>query len=257
MSGSGKGIPRQLWVLMGTVFVDMIGMLMILPLLPYYAVKYNAAGIEVGLLTALFAAAQVMSAPFWGRISDRHGRRPVILSGLFASAVGFVFFGLENALWMLFATRLMQGVGGGTIGVIQAYVSDSVGPKERARALGWLTVASSAGVTLGPIIGSKATSYLGPQGPGFVAAGLCLLNVVFAWRMLPESSARRQVSQRRSISHSLEEIVRHPSSPTSSIIWVYSLAMMAFLALNAILALYLKDRFGITEDQIGYFYTYV
>ncbi len=253
----GKGIPKQLWVLMGTVFVDMIGMLIVLPLLPYYAVKYNAGGFEVGLLTAIFAGAQFLSAPIWGRLSDRHGRRPVILAGLLASAVGFVFFGLENSLWMLFATRLMQGFGGGTIGVIQAYVSDTVGPKGRARALGWLTVASSAGVTLGPIIGSKAANYLGSQGPGFVAAGLCLLNVLFAWRMLPESSRKRTPTARRSISRSVVEVIQHPWSPSNSMIWIYSMAMMAFLALNAILALYLKDRFGITEDQIGYFYTYV
>lgn len=256
-NGIGNGIPKQLWVLMGTVFVDMIGVLMVLPLLPYYARDFDAGGVEVGLLTSIFAAAQVLSAPFWGRLSDRLGRRPIIIVGLLASAGGYLFFALSQALWMLFATRLMQGVGAGTIGVIQAYVSDSVRPKERAKALGWLTAAASAGVMLGPLVGSQSSELLGPSAPGFVAGALCLLNVVFAWRLLPESSSRRSPSRRRHILGSLTDVLLRPSSPTSSMVWIYTLAMMAFMALNAILAIYLMDRFGVTKSQIGWFYTYV
>lgn len=256
-NGSGKGAPKQLWVLMGTVFVDMVGLLMVLPLLPYYARDFDAGGTAVGLLTSIFAASQLLSAPFWGRFSDKLGRRPIILGGLLCSFTGYLFFGFSQALWMLFATRLMQGMGAGTIGVIQAYVSDSVGRKERSKALGWITAAASAGVMVGPLLGSQASKYLGQGGPGFLAAGLCLVNVVFAWRLLPESSSRKGASQQRSILGSLWEVVRHPSSPTSSMVWIYALAMMAFSAMQAVLALYLLDRFGITEENIGYFYTYV
>ncbi len=251
------GAPKQLWVLMATVFVDMIGMLMILPLLPYYARDFNAGALAVGLLTSTFAAAQFISAPFWGRLSDRYGRRPIILAGLLAAAVSYFCFGFATSLWLLFVTRLMQGFGAGTIGVIQAYVSDSVGPKERAKALGWLTAAASAGVTLGPLIGSRLAADFGQQAPGLFAASLCLLNVGFAWKLLPESSARKVSSRRQSIFRSLFQVLREPDSPTASMIWIYSLTMMAFLAMQAILGLYLIDRFGVTQNNIGYFYTFV
>ncbi|MCH9650605.1 MAG: MFS transporter [Deltaproteobacteria bacterium] len=256
-TAKSSGAPKQLWVLMATVFVDMVGVLIVLPLLPYYARDFEAGGMAVGLLTSTFAAAQLLSAPYWGRMSDRYGRRPIILAGLLASAVGYLCFGFANSLWLLFATRLMQGFGAGTIGVIQAYVSDSVPPKERAKALGWLTAAASAGVTLGPIIGSQLSAAFGQEAPGLFAAGLCLLNVFFAWKLLPESSVKRLSARRRSIVGSLALVFREPKSPTASMVWIYALAMMAFMAMQAILAIYLMDRFGVTEKNIGWFYTYV
>jgi len=242
---------------MGTVFVDMVGLLMVLPLLPYYARDFEAGGLAIGLLTSIFAAAQLLSAPFWGRFSDRYGRRPIILAGLLFSTAGYIFFGLSQALWMLFATRLMQGLGAGTIGVVQAYVSDSVPRKERAKALGWLTAAASAGVMMGPLVGSLTSDLAGPSAPGFFAAALCLLNVGFAWKLLAESSTQKKTVQRSSIVRSMVDVFRHPSSPTSSMVWIYAVAMMAFSAMQAVLALYLMDRFGITERNIGWFYTYV
>src|SRR6202035_3108176 len=161
---------RQIWVLMATVFIDMIGFLMVLPLLPFYAVKLGPTASTVGALVSAFAFAQLAISPVWGRLSDRYGRRPMILAGLFASAVAYVVFGLANAIWLLFVSRLVQGAGGGTPGVVQAYIADSFRPEERAKALGWLTAATSAGVMIGPLAGSLAT-YLGARAPGFVAAG--------------------------------------------------------------------------------------
>lgn len=248
--------PKQLWALMGTVFVDMVGALIVMPLLPYYAVEFQADALMVGLLTSIFAAAQTLSAPFWGWLSDRYGRRPIILIGLCASAVAYIFFGLAQSLWMLFVTRLMQGFGAGTIGVVQAYVADSVSPAERAKAFGWLTAAASAGVTVGPMIGSFLHP-LGSEVPGLFAALLCLINVVLAWYVLPESSSRQQQAQRRSPLRAATDVLRHPRHPVSSLIWVYTLAMMAFLALGAMLGLYLMERFGVTETEIGFFYTFL
>src|SRR5918993_708493 len=176
---------RQLAVLIGVNFVDMIGFMIVLPLLPFYALKLNASPVIVGQLIASYSIAQLIAAPFWGRVSDRYGRRPALLIGLTASAIAYVVFGFAESLWLLFASRLVQGAGGGTTGVAQAYVADAVEPEERTKALGWLTAATSAGVMIGPASGSLAT-YLGPEGPGFMAAGLCVLNVLFAWKWLPE-----------------------------------------------------------------------
>jgi len=252
-------VIKQISVLMATVFVDMIGFTMVLPLLPFYATRLGADPSLVGMLIAAHPFAQLAVSPFWGRLSDRYGRRPLILAGLILSAAAYVLFGLAEAIWLLFASRLVQGAGGGITGVVQAYVADAVEPEERTKALGWLTAATSAGVMIGPASGSLAT-YLGPEGPGFLAAGLCILNILFAWKWLPEPKRHAgptNPSPKRSLLDSLWEVLRHPTAPVSSLIWVYAIGMMAFMAMNAVLALYLKDSFGVTEKTIGYFYAYV
>lgn len=251
---------RQLWVLMATVFVDMIGFLIVQPTLPFYATKLGARPAVVTLILAAFAAAQLLTAPLWGRFSDRYGRRPMLLIGLSVSAVAFALFGLADSIWLLFLFRLIQGAGGGTTGVVQAYVSDSVPPEERAKALGWITAATSAGVMIGPLIGSYAT-YFGSSGPGFVAAGLCALNVLSAWRWLPESKRKdapgTPVPERRPLRSAMYDVLRHPASPVGALIWIYAVGMMAFMAMNGVLALYLGQAYGVNEKTIGWFYSYV
>jgi MFS family permease len=145
--------------------------------------------------------------------------------------------------------------------VVQAYVSDSVPPEDRAKALGWISAATSAGVSIGPYLGSKA-ALLGHSAPGFLAAGLCLLNVIFTWRWLPES--KKAVSEetaqrepRQPLRLAIWDVLRHPGSPVSSLIWVYAFGMMAFLAMNSVLALYLGAKFQVTEYNSGIFYSYV
>src|SRR5918997_2042634 len=176
----------KLVVLMVTAFVDMVGLLMVLPLLPFYAKALGGSGLVVGVLVSSFAIAQLIASPFWGRFSDRHGRRPALLIGLTASAIAYVVFAYANSLWLLFASRIVQGAGGGTVSVIQAYVADAVAPEDRAKGLGWLSAATNAGVALGPVIGSQAMAG-GRATPGLIAAALCFVNVLFAWRYLTES----------------------------------------------------------------------
>src|SRR5262249_49310817 len=176
----------KLIVLMITAFIDMVGTLMIIPLLPFYAKDFGANGLVVGLLVSSFAIAQLVSAPMWGRFSDRYGRRPALIVGMSASAIAYVIFAYSNTLWLLFLSRLVQGSGGGTVSVIQAYVADAVEPDQRAKALGWLSAATNAGVALGPVIGSRFVT-LGAHAPGLAAAALCLLDIVLAVRYLVES----------------------------------------------------------------------
>jgi MFS family permease len=250
------GTPlRRLWVLMASVFIDMLGFLMVLPILPFYAERLGANATTIGLLIAAFSFAQLATSPLWGKLSDHWGRRPVLLIALSASGVAFVLFALADSVWMLFLSRLAQGAGGGTTGVAQAYVSDSVGHEERAKVLGWLSAATNAGVMIGPALGALATT-LDPRAPGFVAAGLCFLNVLFAWRWLPESSHAddRVRPPRGSTRRALKRVLREPGEPVSALIWIYTAGMMAFFALNGVLALYLGRRFGVTDKTIGWFY---
>lgn len=249
---NAPGSIRQISVLMATAFVDMVGVFMVMPLLPFYALKFDASPFVVGLLFSAFQAAQLVAAPLWGWLSDRYGRKPTLIAGLCCSAVAYVIFGSATALWLLFLCRLVQGVGGGTTGVVQAYVADVFRPEERAQALGWLTSATSAGVMVGPAVGSLA-SFLGPRAPGYLAAALCLLNVIFALIWLPESRQRPADGHRGQTT--IRETMRQLpfDSPVWMLIGIYSLGMMAFLGMNGILPLYLQG-FGVTEKTIGFFF---
>jgi MFS transporter, DHA1 family, tetracycline resistance protein len=176
----------RLAVLFVSVLVDMIGFGIVLPLLPFYAEDFGATPAQVTLLIASYSAMQFVAVPIWGRVSDRLGRRPFIVAGLFASAVSYLIFGLAGSLAMLFVSRIAGGAAGGTIAVAQAYVADTTGPEDRAHGLGMLGAASGLGVLIGPAIGGYF-SVFGYHVPGLIAAGLCAANGVAAIFLLPES----------------------------------------------------------------------
>jgi MFS family permease len=280
-AGKAAGSPRgKLVILMITAFVDMLGVLMVIPLLPFYVKRLGGTGFDLGLLgahyhvgvgqiTALlvsaFTVAQLLSAPIWGRVSDRWGRRPTLLIALTASAIAYVIFGFADTLWLLLLSRLVQGAGGGTVGVIQAYVADATAPKDRAKSLGWLSAATNAGVALGPVIGSWAQHW-SPSAPGLVAAALCVTNIAFAWRYLRESRdlsaqgltpAGGVAARPRTSRGAVLRVVTHSSEPASRLIWIYAIAIGAFQGVNSITALFLADRYHVTADTIGYFFAYI
>jgi MFS family permease len=291
-----KRVPAALVTLMITAFVDMVGLLMVLPLLPFYAQSLGGNGIDlplgggrtyhigigtvVALLVAAFTAAQLVSAPMWGRFSDRFGRRPALLIALGSSVAGYLIFAFANSLGLLFLSRLVQGAGGGTVGVIQAYVADATPPEQRAKSLGWLSAATNLGVALGPVlgawavtlgeqqipIGGHATYHMGRAAPGLLAALLCLANMAFAWSFLRESrdtgefraaaaaaGARKPGTSRQAIAR----VVTHSAEPASRLIWIYAVAIGAFQGTTSVLALFLASKFGVTEKTIGLFFAYV
>ena len=248
----------KLFVLIITNFVDMVGLLMIIPLLPFYAREMGGGSLIVAVLMGAFTASQLLSAPLWGRFSDRYGRRPALLVGLTAAGIAYVVFAFATSIWLLLLSRIVQGAGGGTVGVIQAYVADSVEPENRAKALGWLSAATNVGVAIGPAIGSAALKF-GRSGPGLAAAGLCLINIFFAWRFLRESRDMTEAHEKkpRASRAAIAQVFAHPGEPAPRLIWIYAIAMGAFSGLMAILALFLADRFGVGKDRIWIFYTYV
>ncbi len=280
-----RKIPPKLFTLMATAFVDMVGLLMIVPLLPFYVKELGGAGIDLGpihigigfisgFIVASFTVAQLLSAPMWGRFSDRVGRRPTLLIALGAAGIAYLIFGFAHSLLVLFLSRLVQGAGGGTVGVIQAYVADSTDPKDRARALGWLSATTNLGVALGPVLGSFAialgkrdlipgprTLQMGGAAPGIMAAALCLLNMIFVWRYLKESrdfsEQPKEGEIRRSSSQAIWRVISHASEPSSRLIWIYAIAIGAFQGSFSVLALFLNARFAVTKETIFYFFMYV
>ncbi len=248
----------KLFVLIITNFVDMVGLLMIIPLLPFYAREMGGGSLIVAILMGAFTASQLLSAPIWGRFSDRYGRRPALLVGLTAAGCAYVVFAYATSIWLLLLSRIVQGAGGGTVGVIQAYVADSVEPQHRAKALGWLSAATNVGVAIGPALGSAALRF-GRSGPGLAAASLCLVNIFFAWRFLRESRDMTEAHEKkpRGSRAAIAQVITHPGEAAPRLIWIYAIAMGAFSGLMAILALFLADRFGVGKDRIWIFYTYV
>ena len=244
-------------VLIAVATVDMIGGAMVFPLIPFYALKLNASPTTVGMIIASFFVAQLISAPLWGRVSDHYGRRPALLIGLGASTVAFFVFGFANAIWLLFLCRIVQGLGGGTTGVLHAYIGDTVPPQDRARSLGWLSAGTNVGTMLGPVIGSLAT-FWGQQWPGILAASLCLTNAVFAWKWLPESKlSYAHVTSRKPVWHGVWSVLRNPTGSVQRLTLIYAVGMLSFSCLTSVLALYLSAEFGITERTIGYVFLYV
>ncbi len=273
-----RNVPRELVILMITAMIDMIGVLMILPLLPFFAQRLGASGLMVGLLVSSFSLAQLVSAPMWGRLSDKWGRRPVIMVSLLASALSYIVFGFAHSLVVLFLSRIVQGAGGGTVGVIQAYVADATRPEERTKALGWLSAATNFGVAIGPVLGGYFATigkqqvaagnwapWGGDAAPGLAAATLCLLNIGFAWKYLPETRVRAaapsgQPHPPRKGGTSLaavSRVVSHPGEAPSRLIWIYAIAIGAFQGLTSILALFLHKKFNANEATMGLLFAYV
>ena len=278
----------KLVVLLVTAFVDMLGGAIVFPLLPFLtekvighgplwtalnAIGLGGVGFSVSLLLTMFAAAQLVSAPFWGRVSDKIGRRPALMIGLGASVIAYVVFAFAHSLELLLLCRLVQGAGGGTVGVVQAYVADATRPEDRAKSLGWVSAATNAGVAMGPAIGIwvlgfgvsahalAAEPLLKFRGPGLAAALIAATNMVFAWFFLRESHDAAAVKASGKVvtrsRDALWRVVSHSAEPASRLIWIYGITMGAFMGMNTVLALLLMVKFSVTENTFGYFFTYV
>ena len=261
----------RLWPLMLTVFVDMVGWAFVFPIAPFFAKRLGATPFVVGLLPAVYALAQLITAPLWGRVSDLRGRRPVLLLGISIAGVAHLIFAFASSNWamarfdnqallaILLLSRLVGGAGGASTGIVQAFVGDAIRPEERAKAFGWISAATSAGIMFGPALGSLATN-IGPAFPGLVAATLCVVNLGFAQRFLHETTSHETRAGARSVAPGLiraraSEVLQRPRRPVSRLIWIYAFGMMAFAAMNAMLALFLDARFGFTEKTIGWAYS--
>jgi MFS family permease len=248
-----KGSPIA--ILFMAVLVDMLGFGIVIPVLPFYALEMGATALEVTLLIASFSAMQMAATPIWGRVSDTRGRRPLIIAGLFASAVSYLIFGLANSLALLLLSRLAAGAAGGTISVAHAYVADTTKAEERAHGMGLIGAAAGLGVMLGPAVGGFFST-ISLAAPGFVAAGLCGLNGIAAIFLLPESrSKEKRTGERKGQTATLHGWARTMmAAPLSLVLGVYFLGITSFTAMTALLALYFEAEFGIGAREMGFMF---
>ncbi|MDE2921664.1 MAG: MFS transporter [Acidobacteriota bacterium] len=253
-------IDHRLAALMVVAFVSTLGEFLVVALLPFYAERYGATPLEVGALVSAFALASMATAPLWGRLADRRGRRPALLLGLVVSAAGYLLFGLAQSLELLLLARLVHGVGGGTVPVVFAYIADSVTGERRAEGIGWVTAVTSSAAMIGPAVGGLA-GQLHPAGAGAVAAAFSLAAAVFARFWLPESRRRREEEHteetRYSILAAVGRVAVQPLRPLNLLIWIYAAGQIGMAGMTAIIGLYLGRRFGVDESNIGLFFFYL
>src|SRR5260370_21192082 len=169
------------------VCIDCAGCGLIVPILPYYAQRLGAGGLGFGALVGIYSAMQFLATQVLGRLSDRVGRRPILLTTITVSALGYLMFGLAGSYPVLFLARMISGFSGGNISVAQAYIADVTAPAERSRGMGFIGAAFGLGFTVGPALGGLAGHYAGPSAPAWCALALCAADLVSAYFILPQS----------------------------------------------------------------------
>jgi len=240
-----------------TVFIDLIGFGIIVPLVPLFSRHYGASGWLIGLIIASFSAMQFIFSPIWGRLSDRHGRRPILLISTAGAALSYVLFaigsGLQDhtlALGALLVSRLFAGACGGNITVAQAYIADITPPENRSKRMALIGVAFGLGFVFGPAISGVALLLFGSTGPGWTAAALCALNFILAYAILAESLKPDSISAAKrprfaQWGHTLAQ------PRVGLLILIFFLATFAFSCFESTLPLLVNDNFhlGITVDE--------
>ncbi len=245
-----RSFPRGYGVIWTTVAIDLIGFGIVAPILPLYAERFGASGLTVGLLFASFSVAQFICSPLLGRLSDRIGRKPVILLSLFGTAVGSFITGAAGSLFFVFVGRVIDGASGASVSVAQGAVADVASPADRTRLLGMLSAAFGVGFVIGPAIGSLA-ALGGPHVPFYVAGAIALVNGVVAIFRLPET--RPAVVQRpASPSHLATKPPRGEHAAVLVRLAVVGfLVTCAFSGFEATFSLFAGRRFGLTEASVA------
>lgn len=242
-------MTRPLLIIFLTIFVNLVGFGIIIPLLPFYAETFGASPMAIGLLFAVFSLCQLLAAPALGDLSDRYGRRPVLVFSLAGTVVSFVMLALAQSLTMLFAARIVDGLSGGNISTARAYVADITEPKDRARAYGLIGAAFGLGFIFGPAI-SGVLSRISYTAPIWAAAAITLAATVMAWLWLPETVHRARAGTGNPFRY-LPELLRRPIvSRVLAIDFVYWLAFAVF---QTTFALFAANRFGFDAPRTGYF----
>jgi multidrug resistance protein len=246
VSSTRTPLPPGFAAIWTCVALDLVGFGIVLPILPLYAERYGARPATAGALVASFSLAQLVCAPLWGRVSDRFGRKPVLIVSLVGTAVGSLVTGLAPALWVLFLGRVLDGVSGASVSVAQAAVTDVAAPDERARLLGLLGAAFGLGFVAGPALGGLA-ALGGPRTPFLLAAALAAANAVVATRRLPETRPP-SASVRISAPHGVPDPDRRG---VGGLVVVSFIGLVAFSAFEATFALFGERRIGLRLASTG------
>lgn len=240
-----------------TIFFDLIGFGIVIPILPIYADELGASGFTIGLIGASFSAAQFVFAPFWGNLSDRIGRRPVILTCILIMLASYVVLGFAASIWVLFLARIVAGIGAANISAAQAFISDITEEKDRAKNFGIIGAAFGLGFIFGPPLGGWLKEDFGIQWVGFVAAGLAALNFILAYFLLPESIEEKQPFQFKFPNplSGIKQVLPRPKIRSLLIINFVFIAAFSMMQITA--SLLWKDKYGLDAGDIGLVFAFI
>lgn len=243
----------KLGVLFLIVFIDLIGFGMVIPLLPLYAETFAPSPLTLGFLMASFSAMQFLFAPVLGRLSDRFGRRPILLLSLAGGVVGYLLLGFAASLPTLFAARIVAGIAGANISTAQAVIADITGPEGRARGMGIIGAAFGLGFILGPAFGGLLYEAFGPGAPGFGAAATTALAFALTWFLLPETldpTRRDRAAHEPFTLGRLQRALAHPC--LGLVLLIYFAATTAFSGFEVTFAQYFSHRFALGAREVSF-----
>lgn len=250
-------MDRRLVILFITIFIDLMGFGIFIPVVPIYARELNASDALVGDTGALFSLMMFIFTPVWGMLSDRHGRRPIILAALGISAISYVMFAHANTLFLLIASRMLTGIGSGNITAAQAYITDITPPEGRAKAMGLIGAAFGLGFIFGPPMGSFIFMHFGIEWVGYIAAIICALNMLAVWVFLPES-LQEKVKDRairvKPVAGAIRALKQERFRDLFLISFIY---ITAFSMMQMTIALFWTDDYGLDKEQIGWMFAAV
>jgi DHA1 family tetracycline resistance protein-like MFS transporter len=250
----------RLLPILGVTFVDILGFSIILPILPYFITHFGASDVVVGLLFSTFAGCQLLAGPIWGRVSDKIGRKSVLIVSQIGATIGWAMLAFAGNIFWVFVARIVEGVSGGNISVTNSYVADLVEPKQRTRAFAYVQAAFSAGIVFGPAFGgflmkSFTQSHGAAAGfaaPFLAAAALQFVTLLLTIFMLPESRHRdktQAISTLADVGHSLAD---KRIAPILWQMWAYSLALYGWFAIYSLM---FKEALGFTPWQASYVFS--
>src|SRR5213082_1859151 len=249
-----------LLVIFITVFIDLVGFGIVIPVLPFYAegTKFGATPREVGLLFASYSVMQLIFAPVLGRLSDKYGRRPVLLISLLGTSLGYLILGFATTLWMLFLGRIIDGISGGNISTAQAYIADVTTKEDRAKGMGLIGAAFGLGFVFGPAIGGVLSRW-GINVPFIFAGSLAFANAVLLYFVLPETVTQDHPARISAASgrgwRQLIESLKRPR--LGFVLTIYFLSIVAFSIMTTVFSLFLMFRLGYDAFHNGWVFAYV
>ncbi|MDX2266557.1 MAG: MFS transporter [Bryobacter sp.] len=251
---------RALAIVYATIFLDVLGLGVLIPVLPYYVRQFNTDAATVGWLSVSFSAAQFLASPFLGALSDRFGRRPIILWNILGSAGAYYLFGWANSLWLLMTARVIEGITGGSISTAQAYIADVTPPQERMKRFGLIGAVFGLGFILGPAFGGLL-SKISLAAPAYAAGTLCLLAAVFGFLYLPESLPPEKRRQEKMALADLNPFLRISQAlarvELRSLLLAIFAVNVAFSGLQSNFAVFTLERFGFGPTENSYVFIYI
>jgi DHA1 family tetracycline resistance protein-like MFS transporter len=246
-------------VIFTTIFIDLVGFGIVIPVLPFYAegTLFNATPRTVGLLFASYSIMQLIFSPVLGGLSDKYGRRPVLLLSIIGTGIGFLVLGSATTIFMLFVGRILDGITGGNISTAQAYIADITTQENRAKGMGLIGAAFGMGFIFGPAIGGILSQW-GVHVPFFFAAALCFTNAVLLYFTLPETVTADHPAKNRAGGRSFRDVLKALKQPRLAfVLIIYFLFVVAFSIMTTSFSLYTMFRFGYDAQHTGYLFAYV